>query len=175
MFEQIEGLVNQSLVVPMPSAEHLSHEESIQRFRFLEPIHEYASKRLREDERLLWKAYRDAFQGLSRALEDQLARDAGLSGSEYAVLVELSYAPGGVLRARELCALLDWDRSRLSHLVRRMEGRGLVVREECEEDARGSMVRLTAAGREAVDDADEQSKQAGISAAAINMEAFLRP
>jgi DNA-binding MarR family transcriptional regulator len=100
---------------------------------------------------LLWKAYRDLYQQLTTVLSDELLRDAGLSGSEYAVLVPLSYAPDGVLRARELGGELGWDRSRLSHLVRRMEKRGLVTREECAEDARGSMVRVTGAGRAAVD------------------------
>ena len=108
-------------------------------------------RRLDEDQRLLWKAYRDLYQGLSSALEAQLLADAGLSGSEYSVLVPLSHAPDGVLRARELCSELGWDRSRLSHLVGRMEKRRLVAREECSEDARGSMVRLTKAGRAAVD------------------------
>jgi DNA-binding MarR family transcriptional regulator len=99
----------------------------------------------------MWKAYRDLYRELSTVLEDQLLRDAGLSGSEYAVLVELSHSPDGVLRARELGSELGWDRSRLSHLVGRMEKRRLVAREECEEDARGSMVRLTDAGRATVD------------------------
>lgn len=117
-------------------------------------------RRLDEDQRLLWKAYRDLYQGLSEALQDQLLRDAGLSGSEYPVLVALSYAPGGVERARELCSELAWDRSRLSHLVARMEKRGLVTREECAEDARGSMVRLTDAGRAAVEDAAPQHSEA---------------
>ena len=108
-------------------------------------------QRLDERQRLVWKAYRDLHQELSTVLEDELLRDAGLSGSEYAVLVELSHAPAGVLRARELGSELGWDRSRLSHLVGRMEKRRLVVREECEEDARGSMVRLTDAGRATVD------------------------
>jgi DNA-binding MarR family transcriptional regulator len=108
-------------------------------------------QRLDERQRLMWKAYRDLYQELSAVLEDQLLRDSGLSGSEYAVLVELSHAPDGVLRARELGSELGWDRSRLSHLVGRMEKRRLVVREECEEDARGSMVRLTDAGRATVD------------------------
>jgi DNA-binding MarR family transcriptional regulator len=99
----------------------------------------------------MWKAYRDLYQELSTVLEEQLLLDAGLSGSEYAVLVELSHAPDGVLRARELGSELGWDRSRLSHLVGRMEKRRLVAREECEEDARGSMVRLTGAGRAAVE------------------------
>jgi DNA-binding MarR family transcriptional regulator len=110
-------------------------------------------KRLTEDQRVLWKAYRDLYQGLSGALQEQLHRDTALSGSEYAVLVTLSHAPDGVLRARELGAELGWDRSRLSHLVRRMEKRRLVTREDCSEDARGSMVRLTDAGTAAVDDA----------------------
>ena len=108
-------------------------------------------QRLDERQRLMWKAYRDLYQELSTVLEDQLLRDAGLSGSEYAVLVELSHSRDGVLRARELGSELGWDRSRLSHLVGRMEKRRLVAREECEEDARGSMVRLTDAGRATVD------------------------
>jgi DNA-binding MarR family transcriptional regulator len=108
-------------------------------------------QRLDERQRLMWKAYRDLYQELSTVMEDQLLRDAGLSGSEYAVLVELSHSPDGVLRARELGSELGWDRSRLSHLVGRMEKRRLVAREECEEDARGSMVRLTDAGRATVD------------------------
>jgi len=99
----------------------------------------------------MWKAYRDLYQELSTVMEEQLLRDAGLSGSEYAVLVELSHSPDGVLRARELGSELGWDRRRLSHLVGRMEKRRLVAREECEEDARGSMVRLTDAGRATVD------------------------
>jgi DNA-binding MarR family transcriptional regulator len=108
-------------------------------------------QRLDERQRLMWKAYRELYQELSTVLEDQLLRDAGLSGSEYAVLVVLSHTPDGVLRARELGSELGWDRSRLSHLVGRMEKRRLVAREECEEDARGSMVRLTDAGRATVD------------------------
>jgi DNA-binding MarR family transcriptional regulator len=117
-------------------------------------------RRLDEEQRLLWKAYRDLFHGLSGALQEQLLRDAGLSGSEYAVLVELAHAPDGVLRARELGSELGWDRSRLSHLVRRMETRGLVVREECAEDGRGSMVRLTDAGRAAVQEAAPEHSEA---------------
>jgi DNA-binding MarR family transcriptional regulator len=116
--------------------------------------------RLSEDQRLLWKAYRDVYQGLSSALQEQLLRDAGLSGSEYAVLVTLSHTPEGVLRARDLGTELGWDRSRLSHLVKRMEKRGLVVREECLEDARGSMVRLTGAGWAAVEDAAPEHSEA---------------
>jgi DNA-binding MarR family transcriptional regulator len=108
----------------------------------------------------MWKTYRDVYRGLSDRLHAQLARDSGLSGSEYAVLVELSHAPDHVLRARELCAQLSWDRSRLSHLIGRMEKRGLVTREDCATDARGSMVRLTDAGRAAVEEVAPEHSEA---------------
>src|SRR5260370_20691403 len=101
--------------------------------------------RLEEDQRLLWKAYRDLGQLLSSALEAQLLSDAGLSGSEYAVLVELSHTPGHVLRARELAVALGWDSSRLSHLVRRMEKRGFLAPDECSQHARCSVGRLPSA------------------------------
>jgi DNA-binding MarR family transcriptional regulator len=101
----------------------------------------------------VWQAYRHLNQQLYAALEDQLMRDAGLSGADYSVLVPLSEEPTGVLRARELCTEIGWDRSRLSHHITRMEKRGLVAREECSEDGRGSMVRLTDAGRQAIEGA----------------------
>ena len=86
-------------------------------------------------------------QHLFATLEERLVRESGLSGADYKVLVPLSETRGGVLRARELCTEIGWDRSRLSHHVTRMEKRGLVVREECNEDSRGLMVRLTRIGR----------------------------
>ncbi|MBK5331743.1 MAG: winged helix-turn-helix transcriptional regulator [Ilumatobacteraceae bacterium] len=98
----------------------------------------------------VWQAYLHMNQHLYATLEDQLTRDAGLSGADYKVLVPLSETPGGVLRARELCTEIGWDRSRLSHHVSRMEKRGLVVREDCADDARGLMLRLTSSGRKAI-------------------------
>jgi DNA-binding MarR family transcriptional regulator len=108
---------------------------------------------LDDREQHVWQAYRHLNQDLYAALEDHLMRDAGLSGADYSVLVPLSEEPTGVLRARELCTEIGWDRSRLSHHISRMEQRGLVAREECAEDARGLMIRLTDAGRRAIEDA----------------------
>jgi DNA-binding MarR family transcriptional regulator len=104
----------------------------------------------------VWQAYLHLNQHLYATLEQQLVRDSGLSGADYKVLHPLSEAPGGLLRARELCTEIGWDRSRLSHHVSRMEKRGLVTREECAEDARGLMVRLTDAGRRAIEGAAPQ-------------------
>jgi DNA-binding MarR family transcriptional regulator len=101
----------------------------------------------------VWRSYLSLNQELFGALEYELQRDAGLSGADYTVLVPLSEAPNGVMRARELCTEIGWDRSRLSHQLSRMDKRGLVTREECVEDGRGLMVRLTDAGRAAIEGA----------------------
>jgi DNA-binding MarR family transcriptional regulator len=106
---------------------------------------------LNERQQHLWQAYRHVNQELFAALEQQLAHESGLSGADYQVLHELSVAQGGLLRARELGCDIGWDRSRLSHHLSRMEKRGLVIREECTEDARGLMVRLTKTGRRAIE------------------------
>ncbi|MFI7067773.1 MarR family winged helix-turn-helix transcriptional regulator [Kribbella sp. NPDC050124] len=99
----------------------------------------------------LWQSYRDAYRELMRALETRLITNSGLSGADYALLHPLSVAEDGVLRTRDLGKSVGWERSRLSHQVSRMEKRGLVCREECVSDARGSMVRLTEVGRKAIE------------------------
>src|SRR5438094_7215964 len=108
---------------------------------------------LDERQQRVWQGYLHLNQDLFGILEQQLARESGLSGADYRVLHPLSEAPGGLLRARDLGSDIGWDRSRLSHHLSRMEQRGLVIREECAEDARGLMVRLTKAGRRAIEDA----------------------
>jgi DNA-binding MarR family transcriptional regulator len=104
-----------------------------------------------EREARVWQTYRDLHRQLRNALDRQLVRDAGLSGAEYSLLVPLSEAPGGLIRARDLGRLVGWDRTRVSHQLSRMEQRGFVTREPCPDDARGSMVRLTSAGRSAIE------------------------
>lgn len=88
-------------------------------------------------------------RSLDRAIERQLTV-AGLSSADYELLVPLSEAPGRRMRARDLCRQVDWDRSRLSHQLRRMERRGLVVRHDCEHDGRGTMITATQQGLRAV-------------------------
>ncbi|AOS62370.1 MarR family winged helix-turn-helix transcriptional regulator [Actinoalloteichus hymeniacidonis] len=105
---------------------------------------------LDEREAHAWRGVIGVLHRLTAVLDRQLVQDAGLSAAEYTLLVPLSEAPDGLLRARDLGRTVGWERSRISHQITRMEKRGLVVREECNEDARGSMVRLTAAGRAAI-------------------------
>nr|WSY50147.1 MarR family transcriptional regulator [Streptomyces sp. NBC_00886] len=106
---------------------------------------------LTPDQAEVWANYRRLRRELQRAQDQQLQQDSGLSAADYALLAPLSESADGVLRARELGAEVDWERSRLSHQISRMEKRGLVTREACADDARGSMVRLTEKGREVIE------------------------
>lgn len=101
-------------------------------------------------EQEIWRALRELIWGFESAMDRQLVRDSELSAVEYSVLAALSEADGGVLRARDLARQLDWERSRLSHLLKRMETKGLVVRTECPSDLRGYDITMTKAGRAAI-------------------------
>jgi DNA-binding MarR family transcriptional regulator len=98
----------------------------------------------------MWRAFVAMHRNLDRQLDRQLT-EAGLSAADYELLVPLSEAPDDELRARDLGRMIGWDRSRLSHHLRRMEQRGLVGRRDCPTDARGTMIKLTPAGRHAVE------------------------
>lgn len=111
---------------------------------------------LNEHEQRAWRAYRNLHTHLDARLRADMMRDSGLSDADYAVLVSLSEAPDFRLRSRELASELEWEKSRLSHQIGRMEKRGLVERAECPTDARGAFVVLTDAGRQAVDEAAPQ-------------------
>ncbi|MTE16082.1 MarR family winged helix-turn-helix transcriptional regulator [Nocardia aurantiaca] len=104
---------------------------------------------LTDAEQTTWQSYIRMRQRLDAALAAGLAKD-GLSTSDYEVLVALS-AAGGQLRAKELGAEICWDKSRLSKHLSRMAARGLVDRCQAADDARGREVRLTDAGRRALE------------------------
>jgi DNA-binding MarR family transcriptional regulator len=96
---------------------------------------------------------------LLRHLNRQLQRDTDLSLPDYEVLVHLSEAPSGRMRAFELAGALRWEKSRLSHHLTRMERRGLITREECLTDTRGADVVVTGAGRAAIETAAPRHTQ----------------
>ncbi|MFP3914146.1 MAG: MarR family winged helix-turn-helix transcriptional regulator [Actinomycetota bacterium] len=111
---------------------------------------------LDEAESRAWRGYEALSTQLSARLHRSLVRNTGLSLSDYAVLVHLSEAPTERLRAFELGSALQWEKSRLSHHLRRMENRGLVERRTCESDGRGLFVQLTPEGRKAIEEAAPQ-------------------
>lgn len=96
-----------------------------------------------------WHAFFTMRRQLDRALERSLG-GTELSGSEYEVLLALFSSPEHSVRLGDLSRLINWEKSRLSHLASRMERRGLVARVHCATDARGTNLELTRAGRRAV-------------------------
>lgn len=106
---------------------------------------------LNDEEQETWQSYIRMRQRLEAAIAAGLAAD-GLSTSDYEILVALSGA-GGEMRAKDLGAEICWDKSRLSKHLARMDGRGLVSRCTATDDARGREVRLTEAGKRALENA----------------------
>lgn len=105
-------------------------------------------------EREAWVRLASLVQLLPGVLETQLRRDAELTHFEYWVLAMLSEAPDRTLRMTALAERTSATLSRLSHVVSRMEDRGLVERVPCEQDRRATNAVLTDVGwRKLVDTA----------------------
>ena len=98
---------------------------------------------LGDDELGLWRAWRIATEGVLGAVREDISAETGLSDPDVAVLTSVAGAGSSSMRQSELAALLDWQRSRLSHQLTRMEGRGLVTRTPA---GAGVEVGLTPAG-----------------------------
>jgi DNA-binding MarR family transcriptional regulator len=94
----------------------------------------------------VWRRFLTAHARISRDLEAELARDAGLSLSWYDVLLQLAEAPQRRLRMADLADGVLLSRSGLTRLVDRLEKAGLVRREPSADDLRGTFTVLTAAG-----------------------------
>ena len=105
---------------------------------------------LTDEEQQAWRATVQLSQLLLRQLDRDLTAH-GLNGRDYEILVELSEAPEHRLRMTDLADATSQSRSRLSHQITRMERRGLVRRDDCEGDKRGTFAVLTKAGFEAIE------------------------
>ena len=106
---------------------------------------------LDDREQQAWRGYLAMQTELQAHLNRRLQADSGLSLSDFAVLVTLTDTDDGRLRAGELAEALQWEKSRLSHHLARMQRRGLVERQECPDDARGAFVAVTDDGRRAIE------------------------
>ena len=80
------------------------------------------------------------------SIDQQLRRDSNLSMVEYQVMARLSQYPERTLRMSLLADLANSSLSRLSHLVKRLEERGLVRREADRADGRFTNAILTDQG-----------------------------
>lgn len=100
------------------------------------------------------RAWRALLAGTSRLLgrlDDDLQASTGLSLVDYGVLVTLSEAPEGRLRLHELAEHILLSPSGLTRRLDSLVRRGLVERQRCPEDRRGTYAALTAAGRAELD------------------------
>ena len=117
-------------------------------------------RELTDKQAAAWASYQRMRARLSGRLNRELARKTGLSEADYEILVALIESPDESMRALALRCGLEWEKSRLSHQLRRMEQRGLTMRENCAEDKRGSVIRVTEAGRKLAEEAKAHHEQA---------------
>ncbi|WP_433019108.1 MarR family winged helix-turn-helix transcriptional regulator [Kribbella sp. CA-294648] len=87
---------------------------------------------------------------LPGVLDYQLQRDSGLTHFEYVVMAGLSESPDHTRRMSDLAGFANGSLSRLSHVVKRLEKRGFVIRRPDAEDGRITVAELTDAGYEQV-------------------------
>jgi DNA-binding MarR family transcriptional regulator len=93
-----------------------------------------------------WRGMLRVHSALTKALDAQLEAEHGLPLSSYEVLLFLADAPGHKMRMSELAESILLSRSGLTRLVDRLERDGLIGRQTCPQDARGSFAKLTPAG-----------------------------
>jgi DNA-binding MarR family transcriptional regulator len=108
---------------------------------------------LTAEEWAFWDRWMRAQRLLVREVDRVLQAEFGLSKPEFSILVQLRSARGGVMRVVELADSLDWDKSRVAHMLTRMEKRGLVDRAGSSESGRRTGIALSRAGADLADSA----------------------
>lgn len=107
---------------------------------------------LGDEEQQAWRGWLELHTQLSARLNRDLQAASGLSLSDYEILVALTDPDVAdcSLRMFELGERLQWEKSRVSKQVSRMEARGLLARRNCPDDRRGAFVDLTEEGMAAI-------------------------
>lgn len=101
---------------------------------------------LDEGEQLAWRRTIAGATLLLDHLDRDLRSSNDLTLADYEILVHLSEADDQRLRMSELADAALVSRSRLTHRVNRLSARGLVTREACPTDRRGTFAVLTPEG-----------------------------
>jgi len=105
---------------------------------------------LTQSERDAWLGLQTVMTLLPSTLDSDLQGLEGITLFDYHMLAMLSEAEDRKLSMTALASLTSASLSRLSHVVKKLESRGWVVREQSEEDARVKIASLTDAGWDAV-------------------------
>lgn len=101
---------------------------------------------LTETEIETWLKFRAVVELYPGLLDAQLRRNSQLTHMEYQVLAMLSEVPDRTLRMTALAARTTSSLTRMSHVVTRLQQRGVVARSACAADGRATNVTLTDAG-----------------------------
>ncbi|MBO4239231.1 MarR family winged helix-turn-helix transcriptional regulator [Pseudonocardia alni] len=105
---------------------------------------------LSREERAAWLANSAIMISLPAALDARMRRETTLTFFEYMVLSVLSEEPERTLQMSDLAARTSASLSRLSHVVGRLEKRGLLSRARLPGSGRRTSSTLTEAGYETV-------------------------
>jgi len=109
------------------------------------------AQQLDDRELRAWRGMLRVHATLTKALDAELEAAHGLPLSSYEVLMHLADADGQRMRMSDLADMVILSRSGLTRLVDRLEREGLIARQSCPSDARGSYATLTGAGRRKLD------------------------
>ncbi len=101
---------------------------------------------LTDPEMQAWRRLVASTTGLLAVLDNELQAENGLSLGDYEVLHFLSEAPGRAIRMSELAGRLHLSPSGITRRVDGLVRSGLVERQKCPNDRRGSNAVLTALG-----------------------------
>lgn len=108
---------------------------------------------MNDQEQAAWRGFMQMHATVGAELAHRLSAESLLSYTDYEVLVALTDQPDGRLRIMEIADTLGWEKSRVSHQVKRMTSRGLVEKIPCDTDGRGLVVAITKDGREMIESA----------------------
>lgn len=97
-----------------------------------------------------WGAFFEAHALAVRQVAENLKGRAPLSLDEYDVLLTVSRAEGGRIRYSALASATVFTKSGITRIVGRLEERGYLQRQSCDEDRRGAFATLTAKGKDAM-------------------------
>jgi DNA-binding MarR family transcriptional regulator len=110
-----------------------------------------APRWLNPEERRAWLALYAVATRLTPTLDADLFKRARITLFDYHVLAMTSEEPGRALPMSELAARSNASLSRLSHVVKKLEGRGWMERTPSPDDARVTMAALTDEGMAALE------------------------
>lgn len=104
-----------------------------------------------ERRQVAWRLFLTVHALACRRIDDGMADADVLSFDDYDVLLSILESAEGSLKMSELAEAVLLSNSGMSRRVARLEDRGLLHREQCNEDGRVFRVRLSKDGRKALD------------------------